>query len=373
MRLPHLRPLIALTVACCCVALAAEDGVIHRWGFEDGVDGWITGDSQARLGRSNAPDLRFRDAWVAEFSFMQRLPDAGNEEEVPGMVAASVPGSVSELQSVRFAVATAFPTPVIVALNEEDGSSYQAVVWSPAGSWTEACLALEDFTRDLDTPDENAKLDCDQIRMLAFLDGGLVGRSLESMGIPIFNHKPAENTLWLDEVTLSSEPAAARQEGGLVVDACDAPTIQWMPLGAEDVTMDLVEATGDEAAHYKIDYVVPGQKAFGLARRIPAGVLEGCSSLSFDLRCEMATTLFLFVEDTNHERYGTAMQVGAGPRWETREIRFSSLGREGGQGGAGVVLKPEQISQLFLGDISAIESGTISANLWCLRNLRGVK
>ena len=155
----------ALVLLAAGLAPCQQADVIQQWTFEQDTEGWVSLDPLGALTRVA------NDAYAGEgalaFTFPQRAPEAvAQEGQMPGIVAANVTADATALQSVSFAVRTSGSTPLVVALNEEDKSSYLAAVWSPAGDWHNVELALSDFRLSDDSSDENGRLDPEQINVI---------------------------------------------------------------------------------------------------------------------------------------------------------------------------------------------------------------
>lgn len=264
----------------------------------------------------------------------------------------------------------------MVALNEEDESSYQAVVWSEAGQWNEIELSIKDFTLGDDGIDENEKLDTDQVNLLAIADASLFARVLEKAGMPIYNPPPAQSMVWLDDVVLSSkEPEkpdfAAGELDEYLLDACSTSTIHWMALGGEEVSLTTQTPDDGSEPFLRAKYIAPPDKIFGIVRKVPKNLLDGARGISFEIRTELPATMVLATEQRDKGRFGAMRQVDTKGKWELVKIEFAEFNREGDQGTAS--LKPGDIAQLVIADLLPITSGSISANTWDVRNLAGYK
>ncbi len=367
--------LVLITAVC---AFPQEDGVIKSWDFEADVEDWVTPDSKGEIGRTDVKEAVYKGQWSLEFKFPQRGIPEGETGEIPGIFAVPLPDGAPALQTVSFAVATAFSVPLIVAIDEEDGSSYSTIIWSQAGQWNECVLQLADFRLGDDSSDENAKLDPDQVKSLAFGDGSLFMRMIGEAGVPIYVPPAQPMRIWMDELVLSSKepekPDVATEEDKtkVVIDKCDDATIKWLVLGGDDLSLKTVTPEDDEAKYLEIGYLSPAGKLFACVRPITVGSLADCTSISFEVKVEMDAQLFLNVEDTREWRYSTVENVQAKPDWQRIEIPLASMQAEADSGAQGQV-DASKIKQFVIADVKAMLESTISANTWSVRNVTAHK
>lgn len=369
--------LCAVVMLLSCAAVAQDaDGVIRSWNFETDLEDWSAVDPQAKLALTQEADTVYKGQGSLQFTYMQRLPVEGKEGDIPGLFFVPLPANLPELKTIRFAVSTAYSTPLMVALNEEDESSYQAVVWSEAGQWNDIELSIRDFTLGDDGKDENGKLDPDQVNLFAIADASLFARVLEKSGMPIYNPPPAQSMVWLDDVVLSSkEPekpdVQAEDVDEYLLDACSTPTIHWMSVGGEQVSLTTQTPDDGSEPFLRVKYVTPPDNIFGIVRTVPKDLLDGARGISFEIRTDLPAALILATEQRDKGRFGAMRQVDTRGKWELVKVEFSEFNREGDQGTAS--LKPGDIKQLIIADLLPITGGSISANTWDIRNVAGYK
>jgi len=363
----------ALVLLAAGLAPCQQADVIQQWTFEQDTEGWVSLDPLGALTRVA------NDAYAGEgalaFTFPQRAPEAvAQEGQMPGIVAANVTADATALQSVSFAVRTSGSTPLVVALNEEDKSSYLAAVWSPAGDWHNVELALSDFRLSDDSSDENGRLDPEQINVIVLADAGMLVRMLAQQGLPFTAPPPADMTLLLDDVALnpSAPPAVATSgEKQVLIDMCTLPTIQWLPLGGDDVT--LVSQESDDGERYlQVGYAAMPGTIFALLKSVGLGSLEGCNALSLQMRSYFDGEVVIALEQPGSIRFSTTVQVQAGDAWQQIDIPFARFEPDRESGATGTV-DPGSIQQVAIADIRAMLDQMVSTNTWDIRNLVGVK
>ena len=355
------------------LAPCQEDNVIQQWTFEQDTGGWVTLDPLGTLTRVTT-DAHAGEGALA-FTFPQRAPEANAPEgQMPGILAAPVTADASALQSVSLAVRTSSSTPLVVSLNEEDKSSYLAAVWSPAGEWHQVELALPDFHLSNDSSDENGRLDTEQINVIAIADAGMLVRMLAQQGMPFTAPPPADMTILLDDLRLSSsalDVESAAGEKQVVIDMCTQPTAQWLPLGGNDVT--LVSQQGDDGGRYlQVGYAAMPGTIFALLKSVGLGSLQGCNALYLEMRSYFDGEVVIALEQPGSIRFSTTVQVQAGDRWQQIEIPFARFEPDRESGATGTV-DPGSIHQVAIADIRALIDQLVSTNTWDIRNLVGVK
>lgn len=364
----------ALVLLSAGLAPCQEDNVIQQWTFEQDTGGWVTLDPLGTLTRVTT------DAYAGEgalaFTFPQRAPEANAPEgQMPGILAVPVTADASALQSVSLAVRTSSSTPLVIALNEEDKSSYLACVWSAGDQWHQVELALSDFHLSNDSSDENGRLDTEQINVIAIADAGMLVRMLTEKGLPFTAPPPGDMTIMLDDVRLdSSTPQAGTttpDQKWVVIDLCDRPTLQWLPLGGEDVT--LVSQAGDDGGRYlQVGYAAMPGTTFALLRSVGLGSLEGCNALSLQMRGYFDGEVVIALEQPGSVRFSATVQVQAGDQWQQIEIPFARFEPDRESGATGTV-DPSSIRQVAIADIRALTDQLVSTNTWDIRNLVGMK
>jgi len=372
-----LAGVLALLVLSSIAAFAQDEaGILKKWDFEDGVQGWMTLDAKGKLKATDAEDAVFAGKQALELVFPQRLPSTSAPDAIPGTMIVEVEGLPAETKSLRFAVATGYSTPILVAVREEDESLYMAPVWSQDGQWNEVQLALSDLTLSVqDSQDENDKLDLDQVRHVAIADGSVFARAMAKQGIPFKVPDAVEMGVWLDEVVLSSEdpddgwdPLPAEGAEEIVIDSCKSKTIRWLPLGGDDVALESLQEEDEDGPCLQAAFVVPPRTVFGVMRNIPRGMLADCETITMEVKAEVSGPLAIALQQSDGGRYVALQQIDSKKGWQEIEVAFSEFTVEPGQR-AGGHPDPAETSQIGLADILGIMQNVMSANTWQVRNI----
>jgi len=152
---------------------------------------------------------------------------------------------------------------------------------------------------------------------------------------------------------------------------CTRPTIQWLPLGGDDVT--LVSQQGDDGGRYlQVGYAAMPGTIFALLKSVGLGSLEGCNALSLQMRSYFDGEVVIALEQPGSIRFSTTVQVQAGDTWQQIEIPFARFEPDRESGATGTV-DPGSIQQVAIADIRAMLDQMVSTNTWDIRNLVGVK
>ncbi len=368
--------LIVMTVGLS--AYAQDDaGVLKKWDFEDGLQGWQTLDPQAKLAVTAEEDAVYAGKQSLELMYRQRLPKSAKPEDIPGVAIVELEGLPEGTKSLRFTVATGYSVPVIVALRERTEALYIAPVWSEVGDWNPVQLSLADFTLSGDGPkDDNNQLDPDQVQYIAIADGSLFGRALAQQGIPIRVPEAAEVGIWLDEVILSSEepddgadPLPEEGAEEFAIDSGSSKTIHWLPLGGDNVSLLSTDANGDSLGYLDVSFVNPARTIFAIMRNVSPGMLDGCKKLSFEVNSELPAMVAVALQQADQSRFMVLKQLKGGHEWQQIEVAFSEFTAQPGQQGGGRP-DPAQTTQIGFADVLGMMQNVMSANTWQIRKIK---
>lgn len=405
---------VALSL-CLWVVPHCENGrIIKQWEFEEDTGNWSTIDPEGEIRRTEAEGTVFAGEGALELAYRQRTPASADderqseqkekdtegeekgkqkEEGFPGAAIVPLEVSLEGLSDISFAVGTTYSLPLSVALREEDESSYNATVWSGAGQWNEVELQLDDFILEDDSLDENDKLDVDQVRTLAIVDLSVFGRALQEQGLPFRGPPPRDIRLFLDNVQLRAVSASEKQEKGdigqapeqkeddsadaaggdderVTIDNCNSSTIQWLPLGGQELSMT-VQGADETDRHLQVKFVAQPGSIFALMRGMRAGTLAGCKAIVFDRKVEFSRMMVASLQMEGGGRFFKPLEKAKAGEWQTVKIMMSEFQPDKNSGASSPV-DPAKIKDFGLADISAIAENTISANTWHIRNVYAV-
>jgi hypothetical protein len=136
------------------------------------------------------------------------------------------------MESIRFSVKSDAPTVMAFAIREKGGARYDTYFYCQANKWQDIAIDLDSLALAADSPDENGRLDLDQVAGIYLADAA-------GMFVEAFSGQDGPRVMWLDDVEYSSKrvvprkaalatPAAA--DAPIMVDNFEAGTIRWIPL-----------------------------------------------------------------------------------------------------------------------------------------------
>ena len=227
-------------------------------------------------------------------------------------------------RSLRCRLKTDLPTPLVIAVQEQDKSSYHAFVCTPANQWTEVALDLSELGLTEDTQDENNKLDPEQIVSLTIADlsnlPGEVGRAL--------GHKLGEQHLWLDDVALSPDPAPLRSTvrgKTRCVDGFEHPSIAVLPIGPVKLGFQPGAPAPRSRGSLRIAYRLGGHRWAGIVSLCGHVNLAGCTHFSCFLRSSHEGAGFAVLEERDGSKYQHALTLDGSGKWEQLRLPLSEF------------------------------------------------
>jgi hypothetical protein len=304
--------------------------------------------------------------------------EAGKDSAVPiDVLYRPTPnGELAKMRSLRFWIRGDEDTPVAVTLSEKEGGRYMTLFWLPKNVWQQVTLAPGDFwlTDDKNDPkDPDNRLDLDQVDSVSLISLwsflGLGAADNPGAAALIGSHTGA-HTLWLDDVTASSEPPpaappVASESKGVWVDDLGRPVLTWMPLGDMQLRLDTSDAPVKGHA-LRADYTQNEGKFNALIHDLRRVNLANADQLSFEAASVRDVKLVLSLEEKGGARYTSLVDVPAGSKATRFSIPFRdfSLADDSPPDSDGQ-LDLNQLKTLTIVDISGlINKGQEKNTLW---------
>lgn len=286
-------------------------------------------------------------------------------------------GSIDAAKSLKFSVRTDQSTLLVVALQEEEGGRYTALIHAPKDRWQPVELAIEDFAlaMDKDDPkDPNAKLDLNMVTSLAVADLSQFFAQVEDPGAKaLFDIKPGNHTLYLDDFTVTKDtvPVSTSSAGNDVrLDTFSHPQLAWFGLGA--VNLSRVLGKPMEGAGLKADYRQAPGKMVVLSRTLSPWVLTQAKALSFDAAATKGTKLIVQVEERDGGKYNATVDVPSGEERKQFKLPFADFKPADDAKDPNGKLDVGSIKTLNLIDATGMLGGTEQDNTLWIGNLLGV-
>jgi hypothetical protein len=337
--------------------------VIAEWGFEQGLAEWKTLDAAAQLSLAAGAG----QAAEGNFALHLQFPRPTTREQVqqrglPGVVGVQLPTPFTTPPTcLEFSAKAKLLTPLLVIVNEADGSSYQAAVTLRPGQWEKVKLYLTDFRLGDDSTDENGRLDANQINSFGVADaGGLVVMLAEATAnLPFRVPLPeaGDNELWLDGVRFTDEVPA---DGRAIEDAGDgAPRfLAILPSGAR-LTRQEQGLQGKPS--WEIAYQLGERQVGLLGWPVALGMLADSIGLRALLRAEAGGTYIVQVKERDGSKYNYLLQLQP-QRVSENTLLWANFAPDENSQDENGRLDPGQIQELLLIDLTAVLGGGGQAN-----------
>ncbi len=363
------RAMIAIvTLAALPMAqpVAQEREVLFVADFEGEMSGTVTLDPTAELSITNDAAIVFAGEGSLQLEYVQApmypdVPDWG----VPGSLAIPLPEGLGGLGEIAFAMRAQFPTPIVVTLAEgDDGPRYNCLLWCAADDWSEFSLALDDFTPDLDGPqDPNGRLDPELVGGIALIDADSFVRRIAEDS-PLFDAEPAtEQTLWLDEFVLrAGEPPAAAPEVPAPLARYTPPMRGFLVIGGRDVTV-ASEEQDDGAYALRLGYTMPTTTILGVMHAVQPDALADCSAIRLHARTNRQVTLIVALEeqrepgDLGKSRYESVVTLEPSEDFQMMTLPLALFKLADDQTDPDGALNPELVNMLSIADVTAVLTG----------------
>ena len=360
----------ALAAALCVPALAqtpAPQALVQHT-FEDTDHGWTAMGATARVSLTQAAGQAHSGKSALKFEYEVKKGDVS-------LALVPVPGGLpAATRSLRFWLKSDYASALIVVLQEQE-ARYIAPFFAPANAWQEVHLGADDFSLsdgENDPKDPNNKLDLDQVVAVGLADmGQIFVQGDPEMAAKILGIKPGPHTLFLDDVTLSSQPIAEIAGPDIVLDSFARPQLLWMPLGGCAATVVTDKPIAGKGL--KLDYKQVTGTPAGAMRAIRAGKLAGAVRLKLTMASAKDAKVAVIIEQLGGGKFNTMADLTGGGEAKELDLPFSAFSPSDDTKDPGAKLTPEKIKSILLIDLAALMPGADQVNTLWLARLRGVR
>lgn len=353
------QAIVCGAVATLVVGVSLAANTIIGWDFEQGQGPWQTMDLGGQLGLAvgQAQAAQGSASLHLKFARVKSLAEVP-QRGMPGSIMAPLPAPPTPPPScLEFAVKAKLRTPLIVALNEQDGSNYNRAVMVEPGEWRRVKLFWHNFVLEDNSADENGRLDGDQIGVIAFLDASFFLVALNEMIAPAGINLPkidvSENEIWLDDVKLTDEEPGA--VGDLLTDASGTVPL-FIPIVRPDAS---VERLADGLAGkpcWKVTYEVGEREVAGLWCGTSGEVFAGTSGIHITVKPLVRTLLIVQVKERDGSEYNVVLDIPDG-QMEDRHIPWPEFKLGDNSTDENGRLDPDQLKEFGLLDVTAVFGG----------------
>ncbi len=332
---------------------AMQPAVVLSLDFETPPEGWLSLDDQAQIRWATDKDAAKSGKGALEYRYTLRqgaFPALLREVSIP------------QAKSFRFFAKATAATVLVMTVQEQDESRYNAAFFCPKGKWQEVVLSVDDFTLADDAYDENGKLDVEQVSTIGFLD--IAASLAQSASIP-----DPERSLFLDDFQVFSTPTPTRRrltetdgQRDVTVDTFDTLAHAWIPVtmgekgfglddtAALEVVTDKTKAkVGEGSLRYNFTIqpkVIPAAIAF---TTIPSDV----RSVRFWVKSGTATFIVFGMDEKDGSRYQVGFYVPA-DAWQEVRVNLDEFHLADDSKDENGRLDPAQVQTIGVVDISAI-------------------
>ncbi len=267
-------------------------------------------------------------------------------------------------QAFRFWIKADRPALFALSVQEESGERWHAPFWVSGNEWQQVTIALSDFALAEDTKPVNNKLDIDDAQGIGLIDVSAIFLATPEAAI-LFGDQSGTRMMWLDEFEFLSR-APARRSDPNSIDDFQRDYLVWM---ATAYTTLKREANG-----MRVEYNLPFPYLFGALRMMEPSSLRGTKGLEIAIQVKTPTTLAVFVEETDGERWSATFEAGGESKPEPKRLLWSQFTITDDTKGKGDgKLDPASIKLLSLVDWGVLSEGAPSANHWLVEAVRKVK
>lgn len=228
-------------------------------------------------------------------------------------------GAPRPIGSLAFWARSDGPSQVALLAVEEDQSAYFMFLFLPGGRWQRIVVDLDSLVAAPDTaPDENGKLDLDQVAGLILCD---------PLGFEGTQPEPSKLVLAIDDVSLRPRPVRAKpvsSGSGVLLGDFSVSALGWMPVGPGEP--DLVELADDPGVFAARLTTTDTASFTAWMAVLPAFGMRGTwLSMDLDVRAEYACQIAVgATEDTGAEYY-QIIDIPEGGTWRLAVARADAF------------------------------------------------
>ncbi len=266
-------------------------------------------------------------------------------------------------QAFRFWVKTDRPALLAMLIQEESGERWQAPFWVNGNEWQQIALALSDFTLAEDVKPTNNKLDMDEAVGIGILDVSAIFFSAPEAAI-LFGSQTGTRVFWLDDFEFLSK-APPRVRDARALDDFQRGYLTW--IATYGVTIR------PEGGGMRVSYDQPFPGILGILKLLEKEALTNTKGLEVSLQVKTPTTLAVFVEEADGERWVATQSVGAETKPEPKTFLWSDFTITDDTKGKGDgKLNPPTVRMFSLVDWGVLTEERPPSNNWFIRSVRKV-
>jgi hypothetical protein len=342
-------------------------GQIIRHSFKGELGGWVGVGQTAKVTTTGEASIVGPDAGALKFDY------AIAKGQFNALALQTAAGSLKNAKSMRFRIRTDFPTLVAVALQEEDGGRYVALVQAPKDAWQTVELSTGDFGLSMeknDPKDPNGRLDMEKINGVVIGDVSQFLAQAEGPASDLFDIPKGAHTLYLGEFTVGSDSVTPRTVSAgqdVRLDTFAHPHLSWFGVGGAKLS----RASGKplDGAGLRVDYRQTPSKLTMFTTPLLPWVLTTSKALSFDAASVEAARLIVQVEENDGGKYNTMIEVPAGSTAKRFRLSFADFKPADDSKDASGKLELGNVKSIVIVDVSGLVDGANKDNTLWIGNL----
>lgn len=264
-------------------------------------------------------------------------------------------------QAFRFWVKADRPALFALSLQEESGERWYAPFWVSGNDWQQVTIALSDFMLAEDTKPVNNKLDMDDGQGIGLIDVSALLLAAPDAAM-LFGDQSGTRVMWLDDFEFLGK-APTRRNTSNTIDDFQRDYLTWMATAYTTIKR--------EEGGMRVEYNLPFPSIFGALRMLEPNALRDTKGIEVVVQVKTPTTLAVFVEEVDGERWQANFGAGGENKPEPKRLLWSQFTitddtKDKGDG----KLDPAKVKMLALVDWGVLNEGSPSVNRWLVQSLR---
>ncbi len=354
-----------LAVAAIGAVAQTPSAPLVNQSFKDSDGGWMAIGQSGKVSISHEPEITLAGAGALKFEYTLA------KGEFSALMLPAALDAWTKAKSFKFRIRSDSNAMFAVALQEQDGGRYTAMLQVPKGSWQPVELAASDFilSQDATDPkDPDGKLDLDRVTGIAITDIAAFLLSIDNPAlVSMFDIKPGARTVYLDSFSIGTAPISSSTSSAgdtVQLDSLVHPQLSWLCLGG----LNLTKSAGKplDSVGIRADYRQAGGKIFFLSRALPSWVLTGSKVLTFDIASVEPTKLIVQFEQYDGGKYNMTLDLPGGSVAQHQKLLLSAFTRADDSKDADTKIHLASVKSIAILDVTGLLDPSVSKDnsLW---------